>query len=58
VEVIEPLGPAVLCHTRLGDEPLRVLVPVERPVAEGDELPLRLRRDRLHLFHPDGHRLV
>jgi ABC-type sugar transport system ATPase subunit len=58
VEVVEPLGPAILCHSRLDGHPLRVLVPAERPVVEGDELSLRLRRDRLHLFHPDGPRLL
>ena len=57
VEVVEPLGPSLLCHARLDGQPLRVLVPAEQPVVEGAELPLRLRRDRLHLFHPDGPRL-
>ena len=58
MEVVEPLGPAILCHARLDGHPLRVLVPTEQRVVEGDELPVRLRRDRLHLFHPDGPRLL
>ena len=57
VEVIEPLGPSLLCHLQLDGQPLRMLVSTEQPVVEGAELPLRLRRDRLHLFHPEGPRL-
>ena len=57
LEVIEPLGPAILCHARLDGEPLRLLLPDDQRPVEGQELPVRLRRDRLHLFHPDGPRL-
>jgi ABC-type sugar transport system ATPase subunit len=51
VEVVEPLGSSTLVHARLSPEPVvRVLVPAETGVAPADEIPLRLRRDRLHLF--------
>lgn len=54
VDVVEPMGAQVLVHLKLGVEPgesdVRVLVPPEAAVAEGDAVGLRLRRDRLHLF--------
>ncbi len=57
IDLVEPLGATLLCHAQLDGQPLRVLVPAEQAVTEGAELPLRLRRDRLHLFQPDGSRL-
>ena len=57
VEVVEPLGPSLLCHLDLDGQSLRILVPTEHAVVEGADLSLRLRRDRLHLFHPEGPRL-
>ena len=57
LEVVEPLGPSLLCHLRLDDQPLRMLLSAEQAVTEGAEVPIRLRPDRLHLFHPDGPRL-
>ena len=57
VEVVEPLGPALLCHVTVGAQRLRVLTAPEAPIIEGHEVSLQLRRDRLHLFDPDGARL-
>jgi multiple sugar transport system ATP-binding protein len=57
VDVVEPLGPALLCHIMIGTQRLRVLTAPEAPIKEGDEVSLQLRRDRLHLFDPDGARL-
>jgi multiple sugar transport system ATP-binding protein len=58
VDLVEPLGPALLCHLQLERHRLRVLAPPETAVAGGDEVPVRLRRDRLHLFDPAGPRLA
>jgi multiple sugar transport system ATP-binding protein len=57
VDVVEPLGPALLCHIMIGTQRLRVLTAPEAPIKEGDEVSLQLRRDRLHLFDSDGARL-
>jgi multiple sugar transport system ATP-binding protein len=52
VEIVEPLGATTLVHVRLPDETerARVLTDGSRLVSPGDQLPLRFRRDRLHLF--------
>ena len=53
VEVLEPLGSTTLLHVRL-DGPdgslLRVVVSADAGVTLDERVPLRLRRDRLHLF--------
>ena len=51
VEVREALGSTLLVHARSdrGDE-LRVLVPVETPVAIGEPIGVRIDRHRVHLF--------
>ena len=51
VDLVEALGSALLVHVRAeGEAELRVLIPADEAVAEGDTIALRLRRDRLHLF--------
>jgi multiple sugar transport system ATP-binding protein len=54
VEVVEPLGPELLAHVAVPDEPgaepLRVVVPTDSALSEGVDVGLRFRRDRLHLF--------
>jgi ABC-type sugar transport system ATPase subunit len=54
VEVVEPLGPELLAHVTLANdpdaEPLRVVVPADSGLAEGADVGIRFRRDRLHLF--------
>jgi multiple sugar transport system ATP-binding protein len=57
VEVVEPLGPELLAHVVLPAErdmePLRVVVPTDSALAEGVDVGLRFRRDRLHVFARD-----
>ncbi|MBI2895752.1 MAG: sn-glycerol-3-phosphate ABC transporter ATP-binding protein UgpC [Deltaproteobacteria bacterium] len=54
VDVIEPLGSEMLVHletaVRPPDADLRVLVPPESPISEGETIGLRFRRERIHLF--------
>jgi len=60
VEVVEPLGSAVLIHVRidgLGTELTRVLVGADDVVKEDDEIGLRVHRDRLHLFDEQEDRI-
>ena len=55
IEIVEPLGSAVLLHVRLDRRPevlMRVVVPVDAVVDVGSAAGLRLRHDRLHLFDP------
>jgi ABC-type sugar transport system ATPase subunit len=62
VDVVEPLGDAMLLHVALsrgaGGEPVRVVAAEEAARAEGDEVGLELRRDRLHLFARESGRRV
>lgn len=54
VDVVEPLGSEILVHlepaVRTPGLDLRVLVPADSSIAEGDSVGLRFRRDRVHLF--------
>jgi multiple sugar transport system ATP-binding protein len=52
VEIVEPLGATAVVHARIsGDAPLiRVVVSADDVPAVDDEVGLRVRRDRLHLF--------
>lgn len=58
IDVIEPMGAQTLVHVGLGGDSgsaeLRVVVPPETPVSEGDLVGLRLNRQRLHLFSRDA----
>jgi multiple sugar transport system ATP-binding protein len=58
-EVVEPLGNATLVTARLADQPLKVQVAADFPVAPGDELRLELRPERLRLYdQADGSALL
>lgn len=51
VEVVEPLGSAVLVHARSkAGTPFRMLLPPDADVAVDAPIGARLDRDRLHLF--------
>lgn len=53
VEVLEPLGPATVVHVRIegmSDRAARIVVPADRAVAIDDEVAIRIRRDRVHVF--------
>jgi ABC-type sugar transport system ATPase subunit len=57
IDVIEPLGPSLLCHVLVDGAPplrLRVTTSPDAELAEGDAVHLHLRRDRLHLFAAAG----
>ena len=61
VEVVEPLGVATLIHVQvdgLPSELARIVVPPERPIAVDNQIGLRLRPDRLHVFDAGGRRLA
>jgi sn-glycerol 3-phosphate transport system ATP-binding protein len=61
LEVIERLGHQALLHVALPhrtDEPVRILGPAGLDRAEGAEVELRFRRDRLHLFDRESGRRV
>jgi multiple sugar transport system ATP-binding protein len=53
VEVVELLGPITVLHLRVDafpDEFVRVVTSADTRVAVNDQISLRIRRDRLHLF--------
>jgi multiple sugar transport system ATP-binding protein len=53
VELVERLGATTLVHARLADAPalrLRVVVAADVVVGLEEVLPIRIRRDRLHIF--------
>jgi len=53
VEVLEPLGATTVVHVRLdgaSERAARVVVPGHAPVALDDNVGIRIRRDRVHLF--------
>jgi multiple sugar transport system ATP-binding protein len=53
VEVVEPLGPVTVIQLRvdaLPHELVRVVVPADTGVAVNDQVSVRVRRDRLHVF--------
>ena len=53
VEVLEPLGPTTVVHVRIEgmpDRAVRIVVPADRAVAIDDEVAIRIRRDRVHVF--------
>jgi multiple sugar transport system ATP-binding protein len=60
LDVVEALGRDLLCHVNLGEaaSDLRVLAPGDAELREGEVVGVTLRRDRLHLFEPDGARLA
>ena len=53
VEVVEPLGATTVLHVRIAGasgRPVRVVVPADRTPALDDQVALRIRRDRVHVF--------
>jgi multiple sugar transport system ATP-binding protein len=54
VEVVEPLGSEVLLVVAAGETSLSVRLRSGRPPRVGENLMLRMDRDRLHLFSADG----
>ncbi len=61
IELVEPLGPALLLHVRidaLSDRLLRVLAPADLPVTREGPVHLRFATARLHLFDAGSGRRV
>jgi len=61
VEIVEPLGPAMVVHLRVDDLPhqlLRIVVSDDAPIQVDDRLSFRLRRDRLHVFDGESGRAL
>jgi len=60
--LIEPLGPVTLLHVRVDGTPessLRLVVPADTVVHHGEQVGIRIRLDRLHLFdNSTGTRIV
>ncbi len=50
VEIVEPLGHEVIVHGRVGDDVLVATVGPHRAPRLGDQLPLQIELDALHLF--------
>jgi ABC-type sugar transport system ATPase subunit len=53
VEILEPLGPTTLVHVRVDAAPeslARIVVQANPPIAIGDRVGFRMKRDRLHVF--------
>jgi len=53
VEILEPLGPTTLVHVRIDETPeslARIVVQANPPIAIGDRVGFRMKRDRLHVF--------
>jgi ABC-type sugar transport system ATPase subunit len=60
VAIVELLGAASLVHLEVEGlaEMTRVVVDAGRPVRVGDQVGLRVRPDRVHLFQDGGARVV
>ena len=54
VDVVEPVGSEILANCLLGRHPMTVRLSPDLDVAPGQRLPLRLRREKLHLFAADS----
>ena len=56
VEIVEKLGAESLVHlqTEFSADPVTIRVSPERQVRPGDELPIRVERERFHLFGATG----
>jgi multiple sugar transport system ATP-binding protein len=50
IEVVEPLGHAVIVHVRLEDKPLIAALPPGRIPRVGDTIGLKIQREQVHLF--------
>ena len=53
VEVVEPFGATTVLHVRIegtSGRAVRIVVPAGREVAIDDEVAIRIRRDRVHVF--------
>ena len=58
VEVIEYLGNEKLVHASRDNTPLTALIPVEQPVAEGENVTFSVPREKLHLFEAESEQAV
>ena len=56
VAVVEPTGSQLHVHLTAASRRLVAVASADRQIAPGDRLPVRFRRNRLHVFH-DQHRL-
>ena len=59
VEILEPLGPTTLVHVRLeaaSASLARIVVQPNTPIAIGDRVGFKMKRDRLHVFDESGRR--
>ena len=56
VEIVEKLGAEslVYLHTEFSGDPVTIRIASERQVCPGDELPVRVERERFHLFGATG----
>ncbi len=53
VELVEALGNETYLSVRLGDTPLQVRIPPDRPARIGEQLMLAIAPDKIHLFDPE-----
>jgi multiple sugar transport system ATP-binding protein len=58
IEVIEYLGNDKLVHASRDETPLTALIPVEQPVAEGENVTFSVPREKLHLFDAESEEAV
>ena len=57
-ELIEPLGADTLVHGTIAGAPFIVRLPGDEPVADGEAVPLRIARARLHFFDASSGRRI
>ena len=53
IDVVEPLGSAILLTVEVGQQEIKVQVPADHPVKSGDEVHLRLPPESIRLYDPE-----
>ena len=53
IDVVEPLGSAILLTVKVGQQEIKVQVPADHPVKSGDEVHLRLPPESIRLYDPE-----
>ena len=58
VDLVEPMGAETLIHLRIGAQDVRFVASHRTPAAPGQRLHVRPRAGQVHLFRPEGDRIV
>ena len=58
IQVVEPMGNTQILYFDIEDSRVRVVVPSSRPASEGDTVGLDVYWPNVHLFRPDGPKVL